>query len=105
MQKVLDIIEQTPVPDERDAKIKTIDGGKIYNVLLKEVYPQLRLVEYTVSYTVVPFSVEQGREIIHTCPDKMNHYEMFQVADSYGKGSDEYNKIIRMIADRFRTTG
>ena len=31
----------------------------------------------------------------------MNHYEMFQVADSYGKGSDEYNKIIRMIADRF----
>ena len=101
MQKVLDIIEQTPVPDERDAKIKTIDGGKIYNVLLKEVYPQLRLVEYTVSYTVVPFSVEQGREIIHTCPDKMNHYEMFQVADSYGKGSDEYNKIIRMIADRF----
>ena len=69
--------------------------------LLKEVYPQLRLVEYTVSYTVVPFSVEQGREIIHTCPDKMNHYEMFQVADSYGKGSDEYNKIIRMIADRF----
>ena len=101
MQKVLDIIEQTPVPDERDAKIKTIDGGKIYNALLKEVYPQLRLVEYTVSYTVVPFSVEQGREIIHTCPDKMNHYEMFQVADSYGKGSDEYNKIIRMIADRF----
>ncbi|EFS29418.1 DUF3868 domain-containing protein [Bacteroides sp. D2] len=101
MQKVLDIIEQTPVPDERDAKIKAIDGGKIYNALLREVYPLLRLVEYTVSYTVVPFSVEQGREIIHTRPDKMNHYEMYLVADSYGKGSDEYNKIIRMIADRF----
>ena len=101
MQKVLDIIGQTPEPDARDAKIKAIDGGKIYNALLQEVYPKLRLVEYTVSYTVVPFSVEQGREIIRTRPDKMNHNEMYQVAVSYGKGSDEYNRIIRMIAARF----
>ena len=50
---------------------------------------------------MVPFSVEQGREIIRTRPDKMNHNEMYQVAVSYGKGSDEYNRIIRMIADRF----
>ena len=101
MQKVLDIIGQTPEPDARDAKIKAIDGGKIYNALLLEVYPKLRLVEYTVSYTVVPFSVEQGREIIKTRPDKMNHNEMYQVAASYGEGSDEYNRIIRMIAARF----
>ena len=101
MQKVLDIIGQTPEPDARDAKIKAIDGGKIYNALLPEVYPKLRLVEYTVSYTVVPFSVEQGREIIKTRPDKMNHNEMYQVAASYGEGSDEYNRIIRMIAARF----
>ena len=101
MQKVLDIIGQTPEPDARDAKIKAIDGGKIYNALLQEVYPKLRLVEYTVSYTVVPFSVEQGREIIKTRPDKMNHNEMYQVAASYGEGSDEYNSIIRMIAARF----
>lgn len=101
MQKVLDIIGQTPEPDARDAKIKAIDGGNIYNALLQEVYPKLRLVEYTVSYTVVPFSVEQGREIIKTRPDKMNHNEMYQVAASYGEGSDEYNRIIRMIAARF----
>ena len=101
MQKVLDIIGQTPEPDARDAKIKAIDGGKIYNALLQEVYPKLRLVEYTVSYTVVPFSVEQGREIIRTRPDKMNHNEMYQVAASYGEGSDEYNRIILMIAARF----
>ena len=101
MQKVLDIIGQTPEPDARDAKIKAIDGGKIYNALLQEIYPKLRLVEYTVSYTVVPFSVEQGREIIKTRPDKMNHNEMYQVAASYGEGSDEYNRIIRMIAARF----
>lgn len=101
MQKVLDIIGQTPEPDARDAKIKAIDGGKIYNALLQEVYPKLRLVEYTVSYTVVPFSVEQGREIIKTRPNKMNHNEMYQVAASYGEGSDEYNRIIRMIAARF----
>lgn len=101
MQKVLDIIKQTPEPDARDAKIKAIDGGKIYNALLREVYPKLRLVEYTINYTIVPFSVEQGREIIWTCPDKMNHNEMYQVAVSYGRGTDEYNRIIRLIADCF----
>lgn len=105
MQKVLDIIGQTPEPDARDAKMKAIDGGKIYNALLGEVYPKLRLAEYTVSYTVVPFSVEQGREIIKTRPDKMNHSEMYQVAVSYGEGTDEYNRIIRLIADRFPSDG
>lgn len=101
MQQVLDIIEQTPNPDARDAKIKAIDGGKIYNALLREVYPGLRQVKYTVNYVIIPFTVEQGREIIRTRPDKMNHNEMYRVAESYGKGSDEYYRIIRMIAERF----
>lgn len=101
MQRVLDIIEQTPNPDARDAKIRAIDGGKIYNALLCEVYPGLRQVKYTVNYVIIPFTVEQGREIIRTRPDKMNHYEMYRVAESYGKGSEEYNRIIRMIAERF----
>ncbi len=101
MQQVLDIIEQTPNPDARDAKIRAIDGGKIYNALLCEVYPGLRQVKYTVNYVIIPFTVEQGREIIRTRPDKMNHYEMYRVAESYGKGSEEYNRIIRMIAERF----
>ena len=34
-------------------------------------------------------------------PTRSNHNEMYQVAVSYGKGSDEYNRIIRMIAARF----
>ena len=101
MQRVLDIIEQTPSPDARDAKIRAIDGGKIYNALLREVYPGLRQVKYTVNYVIIPFTVEQGREIIRTRPDKMNHNEMYRVAESYGKDSDEYYRIIRMIAERF----
>ena len=101
MQRVLDIIEQTPNPDARDAKIRAIDGGKIYNALLSEVYPGLRQVKYTVNYVIIPFTVEQGREIIRTRPDKMNHNEMYRVAESYGKGSEEYYRIIRMIAERF----
>ena len=101
MQRVIDIIDNTSNPDARDAKIRAIDGGKTYNALVREVYPLLRVVKYTVNYVIIPFTVDEGREMIITHPDRMNQYEMYQVALSYGKDSDEFKKIILMIADRF----
>ncbi len=102
MQKVLDIIGQTPEPDARDAKIKRLSTVEnIYNALLQEVYPEAA--PGGIYSQLYGGSVLRGAraEIIKTRPDKMNHNEMYQVAVSYGKGSDEYNRIIRMIAARF----
>ena len=101
MQRVIDIIDNTPNPDARDAKIRAIDGGLIYNALVRQVYPLLRVVNYTVVYDIKPFTIQEGRQMINCHPEQLNQYEMYQVALSYGKGSDEFNKIILMIADRF----
>lgn len=88
--QVLDIIDNTPNPDARDAKIKALDKGVTYNMLLRDVYPGLRRVDYSIDYVVMPFTVEKGKEIIKTNPNLMNQHEFYMVADSYPFGSQQY---------------
>ena len=59
--EVLAVIDTVADPDARDAGIWKTDGGKTYLMLLHEVYPQLRRVDYRIGYTLPPFTVEQPR--------------------------------------------
>ena len=88
--QVLDIISTTTDPDARDAKIRALDKGVTYNTLLKDLYPQLRRTEYSIQYTVEPFTVEKGREVIKTNPQHLSLYEFYQIAESYPMNSAEY---------------
>lgn len=88
--EVLDIISTTTDPDARDAKIRALDKGVTYNTLLKDLYPQLRRTEYSIQYTVEPFTVEKGREVIKTNPQHLSLYEFYQIAESYPMNSAEY---------------
>lgn len=74
--------------------------GVPYKALLENVYPALRRNEYTVSYSVGLFDLEQARRVIHTHPDLMSLHEMYTVASSYPKGSAE-NKAALEVAYRF----
>lgn len=60
-EQVLEIITRVNDPDAREAKIRQLDGGKVYNRLLKEAYPSLRKVVYTIRYHAAPSSVEEGK--------------------------------------------
>ena len=62
--EVLAVIDTVSDPDARDAGIRQIDNGATYLRLLREVYPQLRRVDYRISYTLPPFTVGQSRELI-----------------------------------------
>ena len=88
--EVLDIISTTSDPDARDAKIRALDKSATYNRLLKDLYPQLRRTEYSIQYTVEPFTVEKGREVIKTNPQHLSLYEFYQIAESYPMNSKEY---------------
>ena len=67
--EVLAVIDTVSDPDARDAGIRQIDNGATYLRLLREVYPQLRRVDYRISYTLPPFTVGQSRELIDSCPE------------------------------------
>lgn len=65
-----------------------------YKVLLEEVYPSLRRNEYTVSYTISAFSLEEARRVIHTHPELMSLHEMYTVASSYPARSAERKQAL-----------
>ena len=87
--EVLAVIDTVADPDARDAGIWKTDGGKTYLMLLHEVYPQLRRVDYRIGYTLPPFTVEQCRELIGSHPEWLSLGEMCRLADSYGVDSPE----------------
>ena len=103
-EEVLRIIDTEPGLDARDGKIRAIDGGKTYKLLLDEYYPPLRRTEYTIAYNVRAFTVEEGREIIKKDPKLLSLNEMYLVAGSYPKGSKEFNEVfdiaVRLYPDQ-----
>ncbi|WP_106829073.1 DUF3868 domain-containing protein [Parabacteroides pacaensis] len=99
--QLLEIINQVKEPDARDAKIRQLDGGEVYNYLLKEVYPLLRKVVYIINYSVLPFSVEEGKEILRTRPKQLSLNEMYLIAVDYPRGSKEFNEVFEIAVAQF----
>lgn len=89
----LNIIQNTTNDVKRKQDIMKVAGGVPYRTMLKEIYPGLRKVNCIVDYTVVNFDVEQGRIIIRENPKYMSMNEMYQVANSYPKGSKDFVNV------------
>lgn len=87
--EVLAVIDTTPNPDARDARIRSIDNGKTYLFLLNEVYPQLRRVDYRIGYLLPAFTLDQSRRLLDTHPEWLSLTEMCRVAESYPIDSPE----------------
>ena len=92
-QKLLDIIDGSLTPDEKDRAIAKSYPDFYKNILLKEVYPSLRRTDYRVTYSVRNFDLEEARRIIKERPAYLSLNEMFIVANSYEVGSEQYCEV------------
>lgn len=99
----LNIIRNTSDDARRKQEIMRVGGGVPYRTMLKEIYPDLRKVICKIDYSVVHFDVEQGRIIIKNNPKYLSLNEMYQVANSYPKGSADFINVfdvaVRMYPD------
>lgn len=93
-EQVLEIIEGTMADDTKELKLKQLDKGVIYRNMLKDMFPQLRRVEYQIDYTVKDYGIKEAKALIGTHQNLLSHLEMYRVALSYGEGSREYEEII-----------
>jgi hypothetical protein len=100
-QQILNIIRSSEPHDARENRLMAIAGGRPYRQMLTEMYPQLRRMECQLHYTVVPFTVEKGKEIFRTRPNNLSLDEMFQIAQTYPSGRAEYNEIFETAARLF----
>lgn len=96
-ETLLSIIDSELQPDPKNDKLKK-DCAESYADLLANVYPALRHSDYTVSYDVMDYTLEQAREIIKTKPHLLSQKEMYDVANSYSKGSAEYKYALETAA-------
>jgi len=98
------IDECTGDRDLCEMRLKELQPPAIYQRLLDEVYPILRRNEYRIEYNVRSFNLDEARRTIRERPDLLSLSEMYRVADSYPKGSPEYNRAMAAAMRYFPET-
>lgn len=100
--EILKISNSSLAPDDKDMRIRQL-YPQDYAVIMNDIYPRLRHSDYTVSYTVRPFSVEEAKQILKTRPQQLSLQEMYLVAQTMEPGSAEFNEVfdiaVRMFPD------
>ncbi|MDL2278223.1 DUF3868 domain-containing protein [Parabacteroides sp. OttesenSCG-928-G07] len=96
---VLAIINSSDAPDAKEAKLRQLPEA--YRYVLNEIFPSLRRTDYRINYTVRGFDLAEAREIIKTRPQHLSLDEMYAVANSYEKGSTQYNEVFEIAVRMF----
>ena len=81
-----------------EQRIRNLVPPEIYQRLLNEMYGPLRRNEYRIEYNVRNFNLEEAKNLLKTRPDLLSVEEIYMVADSYGKGSAEYDEAMLTAA-------
>ena len=98
--EVLRIIDECG--DDRDAceaRFKALNPPEIYQRLLNEMYGPLRRNEYRIEYNVRHYNQEEARQLLKTRPDLLSVAEIHRVADSYGRGTEDYLRALKTAVD------
>lgn len=97
---ILAIANSSLAPDAKDQKIKKFYPAS-YRYIMNEIYPRLRHSDYTVTYTVRPFDIEEAKVILKTKPQQLSLQEMYLVAQTYEPGSPEFNEVFDIAVRLF----
>lgn len=100
-EEVLKIIETTSIENGREAKLMKLNGGIPYRILLKNVFPSLRVAICKVNYNVKNFSVDEAKEVLKKRPQNLSLNEMFLVANTYPEGSQEFIDVFETAVRMF----
>ncbi|MDF9830795.1 DUF3868 domain-containing protein [Parabacteroides sp. PF5-6] len=100
-EAVISLIDRNEDISKRKEQLKALNGGNTYRTLLNTYYPPLRRIEYTFAYVARAFDLEEAKEVIKSKPQHLSLNEMFLVANSYAKGSEDFNRIFDIAVRLF----
>lgn len=92
--KLLNIANRIIDPDEKEKAMRK-EAAEGYAYALKNIFPSLRCTNYTVVYTVRPFTLEESEQVFETRPINLNLNEIYRLADKYANDEEKYYSIIR----------
>lgn len=97
--KIID--DENMTPDEKDWTIMMRYTTFYRKVVIPVIYPSLRRTDYSVTYDVRNFNLEEAKRILRERPQKLSLNEMYAVADTYLEGSEEYNEVFETAVRMF----
>jgi len=98
---ILRIIRNNSSYDEKEQQLKNLARGNPYKYLLNNIFPRLRRADYRIEYTVPPYSLEKGKELLKSKPNMLSLEEMYQIAYSYEEGSKPFINTFLQAAKSF----
>lgn len=93
-EKLLSIANANIDPDVKERRMRS-EAGQGYTYVLRNIFPSLRCSNYTVVYTVRPFTVEESEVVFETRPINLSLNEIYKLADKYAHDQQKYYSIIR----------
>jgi len=93
-EKLLSIANAKIDPDAKERRMRS-EAGQGYTYVLRNIFPSLRCSNYTVVYTVRPFTVEESEVVFETRPINLSLNEIYKLADKYAHDQQKYYSIIR----------
>lgn len=97
----LEVIRNYTIFGGREKKLMELQAGVPYRDMLKYFFPRLRRIEVSVQYWVRPVSGDEALRLLSTRPELLSLDEMYQVAQRYRPGTDEYREVYEIAACRF----
>lgn len=73
----------------------------LYSILREGILKDLRRIDYVIEYSLKDFTTEEARLLWQEHPEYLSIREFNAVAESYGKGTPEYLKVIFAAAHAF----
>lgn len=92
--QLMSIADSKLGPDEKERNMRR-DAAEGYSYVLKNMFPALRCTNYTVVYTVRPFTLEESERVFETRPVNLNLNEIYRLADKYANQDEKYYSIMR----------
>ena len=89
-ERILQIIALEPDLDRREQQIRALDPHA-WDIMLRDLFPDLRRVDYHINYTVVEAVAVPDNNVA------MSHRALFLQAKGYGSGSDRAHHIITNV--------
>ena len=98
--EILAIIDGDRDPDTKEWIIKT-KYPQDYQYLLRNIYPHLRRSDYEITFEYKEFTLDEAKEIYKTKPYQLSVRELWEVANTFEPGSDDYNRAIQTAVNLY----
>lgn len=95
------VIDNYGIFEGRERYLMQLDGGKVYDELLRDYFPRLRRVELRVTYEMPPVTDARAARLLYTHPESLSLVEMYRIARYYPPATEQHREVYVIAAETY----